>query len=297
MSEDEIEDHSAPLIEHLAELRTRLIRSVLAFVAGMVIMFTVAEPLLEFISQPLADVLRARGEDARLIFTAPQEKFFVLIRISVIAGFATSFPVIAHQLWRFVAPGLYKTEKNAFLPFLIASPLLFLLGAAFAHFIVTPLVMNFFIGFSDAIPALANLIAGEGEFQPSAPSQELQTVFLGSVRESLDLALKFIFAFGLCFQLPVLLTLMGKAGLVSAAGLRDVRKYAIVGILVVAALVTPPDVVTQLILFSAVYGLYEISIFLVAMVEKKRKERLKAEGLWDEDEANEAPAKDAAQKE
>ncbi|WP_340300594.1 twin-arginine translocase subunit TatC [Roseobacter sp. HKCCD5988] len=297
MSEDEIEDHSAPLIEHLAELRTRLIRSVLAFVAGMVIMFTVAEPLLEFISQPLADVLRARGEDARLIFTAPQEKFFVLIRISVIAGFAISFPVIAHQLWRFVAPGLYKTEKNAFLPFLIASPLLFLLGAAFAHFIVTPLAMNFFIGFSDAIPALANLIAGEGEFQPSAPSQELQTVFLGSVRESLDLALKFIFAFGLCFQLPVLLTLMGKAGLVSAAGLRDVRKYAIVGILVVAALVTPPDVVTQLILFSAVYGLYEISIFLVAMVEKKRKERLKAEGLWDEDEANEAPAKDAAQKE
>ena len=286
MSEDEIEDHSAPLIEHLAELRTRLIRSVLAFVAGMVIMFTVAEPLLEFISQPLADVLRARGEDARLIFTAPQEKFFVLIRISVIAGFAISFPVIAHQLWRFVAPGLYKTEKNAFLPFLIASPLLFLLGAAFAHFIVTPLAMNFFIGFSDAIPALANLIAGEGEFQPSAPSQELQTVFLGSVRESLDLALKFIFAFGLCFQLPVLLTLMGKAGLVSAAGLRDVRKYAIVGILVVAALVTPPDVVTQLILFSAVYGLYEISIFLVAMVEKKRKERLKAEGLWDEDEAD-----------
>ena len=297
MSEDEIEDHSAPLIEHLAELRTRLIRSVLAFVAGMVIMFTVAEPLLEFISQPLADVLRARGEDARLIFTAPQEKFFVLIRISMIAGFAISFPVIAHQLWRFVAPGLYKTEKNAFLPFLIASPLLFLSGAAFAHFIVTPLAMNFFIGFSDAIPALANLIAGEGEFQPSAPSQELQTVFLGSVRESLDLALKFIFAFGLCFQLPVLLTLMGKAGLVSAAGLRDVRKYAIVGILVVAALVTPPDVVTQLILFSAVYGLYEISIFLVAMVEKKRKERLKAEGLWDEDETDEASAKDAAQKE
>ena len=297
MSEDEIEDHSAPLIEHLAELRTRLIRSVLAFVAGMVIMFTVAEPLLEFISQPLADVLRARGEDARLIFTAPQEKFFVLIRISVIAGFAISFPVIAHQLWRFVAPGLYKTEKNAFLPFLIASPLLFLLGAAFAHFIVTPLAMNFFIGFSDAIPALANLIAGEGEFQPSAPSQELQTVFLGSVRESLDLALKFIFAFGLCFQLPVLLTLMGKAGLVSSAGLRDVRKYAIVGILVVAALVTPPDVVTQLILFTAVYGLYEISIFLVAMVEKKRTERLKAEGLWDEDEADEAPAEDAAQKE
>ena len=284
-AEDQIDDSSAPLIEHLAELRTRLIRSVLAFVVGMVAMFTVAEPILEFISQPLAEVLRARGEDARLIFTAPQEKFFVLIRISIIMGFAVSFPVIAHQLWRFVAPGLYKSEKGAILPFLIASPVLFLMGAAFAHYVVTPLAMNFFIGFSDAIPALANLIAGDGTFQnPSLPEEGIQTVFLGSVRESLDLTLKFIFAFGLCFQLPVLLTLMGKAGLVTAQGLGNVRKWAVVGILTLAALVTPPDVVTQLILFTVVYGLYEVSIVLVRLVERSRIRRLREEGILDEDE-------------
>lgn len=284
-AEDQIDDSSAPLIEHLAELRTRLIRSVLAFVVGMVVMFTVAEPILEFISQPLAEVLRARGEDARLIFTAPQEKFFVLIRISIIMGFAVSFPVIAHQLWRFVAPGLYKSEKGAILPFLIASPVLFLMGAAFAHYVVTPLAMNFFIGFSDAIPALANLIAGDGTFQnPAGPEEGIQTVFLGSVRESLDLTLKFIFAFGLCFQLPVLLTLMGKAGLVTAQGLGNVRKWAVVGILTLAALVTPPDVVTQLILFTVVYGLYEVSIVLVRLVERSRIRRLREEGILDEDE-------------
>jgi sec-independent protein translocase protein TatC len=232
-ADDRIEDSSAPLIEHLAELRTRLIRSVMAFVVAMVACFAVAEPILNFISQPLADVLRDRGEDARLIFTAPQEKFFVLIRISIVAGFAVSFPVIAHQLWRFVAPGLYRSEKSAILPFLVASPILFTMGAAFAHYVVTPLAMNFFIGFSDAIPALANLVAGDGTFSnPDAADNELQTVFLGSVRESLDLALKFIFAFGLCFQLPVLLTLLGKAGLVTAEGLGNVRKYAVVGILV-----------------------------------------------------------------
>jgi len=285
-AEDPIEESAAPLIEHLAELRTRLIRSVLAFVVGMVAMFTVAEPILEFISQPLADVLRDRGEDARLIFTAPQEKFFVLIRISIIMGFAASFPVVAHQLWRFVAPGLYRSEQNAILPFLVASPALFLLGASFAHYVVTPLAMTFFIGFSDAIPALANLIAGDGTFEnPDADgSRGIQTVFLGSVRESLDLAIKFIFAFGLCFQLPVLLTLMGKAGLVSAKGLGNVRKWAVVGILTLAALVTPPDVITQVILFTVVYGLYEISIQLVRIVEARRDARLRAEGILDEGE-------------
>ncbi len=284
LPEDELDDSAAPLVEHLAELRTRLIRSVLAFVVGMVAMFTVAEPMLNFISQPLADVLRDRGEDARLIFTAPQEKFFVLIRISIIMGFAVSFPVIAHQLWRFVAPGLYSSEKNAILPFLVASPVLFLIGASFAHYVVTPLAMNFFIGFSDAIPALANLIAGEGTFENPNADTELQTVFLGSVKESLDLALKFIFAFGLCFQLPVLLTLMGKAGLVTAEGLGNVRKWAVVGILTLAALVTPPDVITQVILFTVVYGLYEISIQLVRLVEAQRNRRLRAEGILDEGE-------------
>ena len=282
--DDELEDSSAPLIEHLAELRTRLIRAVAAFLVAMVLCFTVAEPILNFLAQPIADVLRARGDSPQLIFTAPQEKFFVLVRISVIFGLGLSFPVIAHQLWRFVAPGLYRSEKSAFLPFVVASPVLFLLGAAFAHFVVTPLAMNFFIGFSDAIPALVALVSGDvvvGEVQ----NEELRTVFLGSVRESLDLSLKFIFAFGLCFQLPVLLTLMGLAGLVSAEGLGNMRKYAVVGILVLAAIVTPPDVITQIILFVVVYGLYEISIWLVRLVERRRTARLRAEGLLDEDES------------
>ena len=284
MNKDEIEDSAAPLIEHLAELRTRLIRSVLAFVIAMVAAFTVSEMILEFLFQPIADILRERGEDPRLIFTAPQEKFFTLIRVSVVVGFGLSFPVIAHQMWRFVAPGLYRTEKSAFLPFLIASPLLFLLGASFAHFVVTPLAMRFFIGFSDVIPTLASLVAGTGVEGQAGSDGELQTVFLGSVKESLDLELKFIFAFGICFQLPVLLTLMGKAGLVSSEGLGNMRKYAVVGILVLAALVTPPDVITQLILFVVVYGLYEISIQLVRMVERKRDRQLREDGILDEEE-------------
>ena len=283
--DDEIDDSSAPLIEHLAELRTRLIWSLLAFVIGMMLCFTVAESLLNFLAQPIADALRARGENPQLIFTAPQEKFFVMIRISVIGGIAVSFPVIAYQLWRFIAPGLYKSEKNAFLPFVIASPILFLMGAAVAHYIVTPMAMRFFIGYSDAIPRLANLVAGSGTFETpdaSVPSQELKTVFLGSVRESLDLSLKFIFAFGLCFQMPVLLTLMGKAGLITAKGLSNVRKYAVVAILVLAAVLTPPDALSQMILFLAVYPLYEVSILLVRRVEKRREADLKARGLWTE---------------
>ncbi len=281
--EEEIEDSSAPLIEHLAELRTRLIHSVLAFVVAMIACFTVAEPILNFLVEPIADILRARGENPQLIFTAPQEKFFVLIRISMIFGLALSFPYIGYQMWRFIAPGLYKSEKNAFLPFLIASPVLFTMGASFAHFVVTPLAMNFFIGFSDAIPALTAMLTGEN-IPADVENAELRTVFLGSVRESLDLSLKFIIAFGLCFQLPVLLTLMGKAGLVSAEGLRNVRKWAVVGILTLAALVTPPDVVTQVILFTVVYALYEVSIFLVTRVEKKRNAELREMGLMDDEE-------------
>jgi sec-independent protein translocase protein TatC len=240
--------------------------------------------LLDFVMQPLLGVLSARGQNPELIFTAPQEEFFALVRISVIGGFALSFPVIAHQLWRFVAPGLYRSEKSAILPFLVASPALFLLGASFAHYVVTPLAMNFFIGFADAIPVLTAYISGAEPPPVTEATTELRTVFLGSIRESLDLALKFIFAFGLCFQLPVLLTLLGKAGLVSSQGLADVRKWAVVGILTLAAIVTPPDVITQLILFSVVYGLYEISIQLVRWVEVARNRRLREEGILEEGE-------------
>ena len=271
---DEMAESAAPLIEHLAELRTRLIRSALAFIVGMVICFTVWNPIFDFLTAPLCQALAENGQEGcGLILIKLQEGFFVAISISLLGGLVLSFPFISYQLWRFVAPGLYRNEKNAFLPFMIASPSMFLLGASFAYYIVTPLAFDFFLGFQQT----ASLNA-DGEFETSAIE------FLGSVQEYLSLTIKFIVAFGLCFQLPVLLTLLGKAGLVSSRGLADVRKYAVVAILVLAALVTPPDVITQVILFVVVYGLYELSIQLVKRVERKRVQKLREEGVLDEDE-------------
>ncbi|MGX9349969.1 twin-arginine translocase subunit TatC [Shimia sp. W99] len=282
-STDEIDDSSAPLIEHLAELRNRLIHSVVAFLIGMIICFTVATPIFNFLTAPLCSVLAERGQDCDLIFISPQEGFFVAIKVSLLGGLILAFPYIALQMWRFVAPGLYKNEKGAFLPFLIASPFMFLLGASFAFFVVTPLAYDFFLGFQQ--------FGGEGEavVEGGMNAAPLSVVFQGSAQEYLNLTIKFIVAFGLCFQLPVLLTLMGKAGLVSAEGLGTVRKYAVVGILVLAALVTPPDVITQVILFVVVYGLYEISIFLVRRVEAKREAQLRADGYYDDEEEFDDP--------
>ncbi len=297
-TEDELEDSSAPLIEHLAELRTRLIRSIIALFLGICVMFIpiggefLAEHVLQFLLVPIESSLRALGDPSpTLQYTSPQEYLFVLFRIGMVFGFALAFPVIAYQMWRFVAPGLYRSEKNAFLPFIVASPVMFLLGASFAHFVVTPLAMAFFLGFTDAPSVFANLLSGSVDVDATAvvptTSEGLRITFFGKVNESLQTSLVFIMAFGLCFQLPVLLTLMGKAGLVSAQGLGSVRKYAMVAILILAAVVTPPDVVTQLILFTVVYGLYEVSIFLVAGVEKRREKELRAQGLWFEDENGE----------
>ena len=297
-TEDELEDSSAPLIEHLAELRTRLIRSIIALFLGICVMFIpiggefLAEHVLQFLLVPIESSLRALGDPSpTLQYTSPQEYLFVLFRIGMVFGFALAFPVIAYQMWRFVAPGLYRSEKNAFLPFIVASPVMFLLGASFAHFVVTPLAMAFFLGFTDAPSVFANLLSGSVDVDATAvvptTSEGLRITFFGKVNESLQTSLVFIMAFGLCFQLPVLLTLMGKAGLVSAQGLGSVRKYAMVAILILAAVVTPPDVVTQLILFTVVYGLYEVSIFLVARVEKRREKELRAQGLWFEDENGE----------
>ena len=279
MSEDnEIEDSSAPLIEHLAELRQRLINSVLAFIVGMIICFTVWNPIFDFLTQPLCSAMAVRGhEDCGLILIKLQEGFFVAISISLMGGLMLSFPVISYQMWRFVAPGLYRSEKGAFLPFLLASPFMFFLGATFAFYVVTPLAFDFFLGFQQSGSILSE------EMTENATAG---IAFQGSAQEYLSLTIKFIVAFGKCFQLPVLLTLMGKAGLVSAEGLGNVRKYAVVAILVLAALVTPPDVITQVILFVVVYGLYEVSIFLVSRVEKKREEKLRAEGYYDDDEAD-----------
>lgn len=296
MSTDDIEDSSAPLVEHLAELRNRLIWAVSSFIVAMLLCFVVADPILRFLLQPIEAAMRELGNPNPVMqYTAPQEYFFVLVRISMVAGLAVSFPIIGYQLWRFIAPGLYRSEKQAFLPFLIASPVLFFAGAVFAHYVVTPLAMNFFLGFADAaslisavIPALVDTPEGVPLPSPEAvkpASEGIEIVFQGKVNETLDISLKLIIAFGLCFQLPVLLTLMGKAGLVSSKGLAATRKYAVVLILIVAALVTPPDVMSQLILFFAVYPLYEVSIFLIRRIEKKREAELRAQGLWqDEDE-------------
>ena len=281
---EDIEDSAAPLIEHLAELRTRLLWSLLAFIIAMVACFSFGSAILDFLLIPIENTMRALGNQNPVMqYTAPQEYFFTLIRISMVGGLALSFPVIAYQMWRFVAPGLYRSEKQAFLPFLIASPVLFLAGASFAHFVVVPMAMKFFLGFADLPSYVAALVTGQGE--PASSERGIEIVFNGKVNETLDITLKMIVAFGLCFQLPVLLTLMGKAGLASSRGLRSVRKYAIVAILTVAALVTPPDVTTQVILFTVVYGLYEISIYLVQWVEKKKDEEARAEGIIGEDES------------
>tara|TARA_R110002110_G_scaffold184981_1_gene391960 strand:- start:3276 stop:4211 length:936 start_codon:yes stop_codon:yes gene_type:complete len=290
---EDIDSSAAPLIEHLAELRTRLIRSVLALLVTISLFFIpikgdfIAEHVMTFLLNPIVDTLRSLGdENPALQFTSPQEYLFTLFRVSMVGGVALAFPVIGYQMWRFVAPGLYRNEKSAFLPFLIASPAMFLLGASFAQFVVTPLAMTFLLGFADASSIVTNVLstATGGVIEAAKESSGPTITFFGKVNESLDITLKFIMAFGLCFQLPVLLTLMGKAGLVSAEGLGNVRKYAMVAILLLAALVTPPDVITQLILFVVVYGLYEISIQLVKRVEKTREAKLRAEGYYDEDD-------------
>ncbi len=273
---DEIEDSSAPLIEHLTELRDRLIKSLAAFIVGMCICFTVWNPIFNFMTQPLCDALAARGQECTTYLLNLQEGFFLAISISLFGGLALSFPIISYQLWRFVAPGLYKSEKGAFLPFLIASPFMFILGGLFAFYGITPLAFNFFLGFQQ----VGTLADGTGHTAGVAG-----IAFQGSAQSYVLLTIKFIVAFGLCFQLPVLLTLLGKAGLVSAQGLRNTRKYAVVGILIMAAIATPPDVVSQVILFTVIYGLYEISIQLVKRVETQREAKLRAEGLLGEGES------------
>jgi len=282
-SPDDIDDSSAPLIEHLAELRTRILYSLAAFVVAMVICFTVWNPIFNFLTHPICDALAERQQDCGLVLIKLQEGFFVAVRISVLGGFALSFPIIAYQMWRFVAPGLYRSEKQAFLPFIIASPAMFIAGAAFAYYIVLPIAFNFFLNFQQNF-------GGDPTTGAIATDAPAGIVFQGSMEQYLSLTTGFVMAFGICFQLPVLLTLMGKAGLITSRGLAGMRRYAIVLILVVAALVTPPDIMSQLILFSAIYPLYEISILLIRRIEKQREARMRAEGTWiDEDEDEETP--------
>lgn len=281
---DDIEDSSAPLIEHLAELRTRILYSLGAFIVAMVICFTVWNPIFNFLTHPICDALSDRQQDCGLVLIKLQEGFFVAVRISVLGGFALAFPVIAYQMWRFVAPGLYRTEKQAFLPFIIASPAMFIAGASFAYYVVLPIAFDFFLNFQQNF-------GGDPTTGTVAEDVPAGIVFQGSMEQYLSLTTSFVMAFGICFQLPVLLTLMGKAGLITSRGLVGMRRYAIVLILVVAALVTPPDVMSQLILFAAIYPLYEISILLIRRIEKQREAQMRADGTWVDDEEDEDTTK------
>ncbi len=250
----DIDETQAPLLDHLIELRTRLLRCVMALGLAFAVCFTFADEIFGFLVRPLTSAFPA-GE-GRLIYTKLYEAFFVELKVALFAAFFISFPIIANQLWAFVAPGLYAKEKKAFLPFLIATPVLFLSGAALAYYIVMPTAFRFFLNFEGT----------RGGLKMEA---------LPGTADYLSLVMQFILAFGISFLLPVLLLLLNRAGIVSRQQLIAARRYVIVGIVILAAIVTPPDVVSQLMLAVPLFLLFEGTLLFMRFTEK-REARAKA---------------------
>ena len=252
----DIDDTQAPLLDHLIELRTRLVRSVAALVVAFGICLYFADPILGFLIQPLKNSFP--DGQGQLIFTKLYEVFFVELKVALFAGFCLSFPIIANQMWAFIAPGLYAKEKKAFLPFLFATPILFTAGAALAYYVVMPTAFTWFLGF-------------EGQ------AGGLDIEALPSANEYLSLVMQFILAFGISFLLPVLLLLLNRAGIVSRQQLAGARRYVVVLVVAVAAIVTPPDPGSQLILAVPLLMLFEGSLIIMRLGERKQA-KLEAEG-------------------
>ena len=256
--EAELEKSKAPLLEHLVELRKRIVWSLIFFALSFIVCFAFAKYIYAFLTMPLANALKGQPND-HLIYTALYETFFTYVKVGMFGGICLAFPFIASQVWLFVAPGLYRNERRAFYPFLIASPILFIAGAAFVFFVMLPFAINFFLGYQTA-------------HGPGGLGIQLQA----KVSDYLDFVTTLMFAFGLCFQLPVALSLLGRVGIITSAQLRSMRRYAIVGLVALSAVFTPPDPYSMLSLMIPLIGLYEISIWCVALIERDRAKKDKA---------------------